>query len=292
MFAFKNGTHHENVIVQIIINTGCRKYLELGIYDGLNISKIAPHVEKAVGVDIYDKRLYHNFEFIQSTTDDFFYCLNNYLIQAKKKSNPTTAEELVKNINDPRMLTEEEKYILAYILFFLFHEIYTECLQELYYSKYSINKQLYKIIPEDYALLTKYNNRMERLNRFYKFFEYEENPECIRKTFEGPWEKGITDEEKKFSKNPERKEVELKRLKERDELTIIELGNHIFRDNKVLVHILEIEDNDYVNKGYIENIKGDKLIKAKFEGYHSIMYNNKPHYKYYYDNRIVYKNII
>lgn len=84
----------------------------------------------------------------------------------------------------------------------------------------------------------------------------------------------------------------LNKFLERDELTIIELGNHIFRDNKVLVHILEIEDNDYVNKGYIENIKGDKLIKAKFEGYHSIMYNNKPHYKYYYDNRIVYKNII
>jgi len=34
MFAFKEGTHHENVIVQIIVNTGCNKYLELGIYDG------------------------------------------------------------------------------------------------------------------------------------------------------------------------------------------------------------------------------------------------------------------
>ena len=72
MFAFKEGTHHENVIVQIIVNTGCNKYLELGIYDGLNISKIAPHVGKAIGVDISDKRLYHNFEFIQSTTDEFF----------------------------------------------------------------------------------------------------------------------------------------------------------------------------------------------------------------------------
>ena len=72
MFAFKKGTHHENVIIQIIVNTGCTKYLELGIYDGLNISKIAPHVGKAVGVDISDKRLYHNFEFIKSTTDEFF----------------------------------------------------------------------------------------------------------------------------------------------------------------------------------------------------------------------------
>lgn len=73
MYAFKEGTHHENVIVQIIINTGCTKYLELGIYDGLNISKIAPHVGKAVGVDISDERLlYHNFEFIKTTTDEFF----------------------------------------------------------------------------------------------------------------------------------------------------------------------------------------------------------------------------
>ena len=37
MFAFKEGTHHENVIVQIAVNTGCNKYLELGIYDGLYI---------------------------------------------------------------------------------------------------------------------------------------------------------------------------------------------------------------------------------------------------------------
>ena len=72
MFAFKEGTHHENVIIQIIVNTGCNKYLELGIFEGKTISKIAHHVEKTVGVDINDIRTYHNFEFIQSTTDEFF----------------------------------------------------------------------------------------------------------------------------------------------------------------------------------------------------------------------------
>ena len=84
----------------------------------------------------------------------------------------------------------------------------------------------------------------------------------------------------------------LNKFLERDELKIIELGNHIFKNNKVLIHILEIEDNDYANKGYIENTRGDKLIKAKFKEYHQIMYNEKPHYKFYYDNKIVYKNII
>lgn len=84
----------------------------------------------------------------------------------------------------------------------------------------------------------------------------------------------------------------LNKFLERDELTVIELGNHNFKNNKVLVHILEIEDNDYANKGFIENTRGEKLIKAKFEGYHNIMYIDKPHYKHYYDNRIVYKNII
>ena len=84
----------------------------------------------------------------------------------------------------------------------------------------------------------------------------------------------------------------LNKFLERDEFTIIELGNHNFKDNKVLVHILEIEENDYANKGYIENTRGDKKIKAKFKEYHQIMYNEKPHYKFYYDNKIVYKNII
>lgn len=75
MYAFGNGTHHGNIIKEIVKNTSCNNYLELGIYDGLNISEIAPFVKRAVGVDFLDKREYFNYEFIQSSTDDFF--INN-----------------------------------------------------------------------------------------------------------------------------------------------------------------------------------------------------------------------
>ena len=75
MYAFADGTHHGNIIKEIVKNTSCNNYLELGIYDGLNISEIAPYVKKAVGVDFSDKRKYFNYEFIESTTDNFF--INN-----------------------------------------------------------------------------------------------------------------------------------------------------------------------------------------------------------------------
>ena len=75
MYAFADGTHHGNIIKEIVKNTSCNSYLELGIYDGLNISEIAPFVKNAVGVDFNDKRKYFNYEFIESSTDNFF--INN-----------------------------------------------------------------------------------------------------------------------------------------------------------------------------------------------------------------------
>jgi len=75
MFAFPSenmfGTH-PYVIYEIVKNSNCKKYLELGVYDGDCINKIANIVDRAVGVDIYDKRQYYNFNFINKNTDDFF----------------------------------------------------------------------------------------------------------------------------------------------------------------------------------------------------------------------------
>lgn len=63
---------HDNIIAQIVKLTGCKKYLELGIYDGYNISRIKPHCPYCVGVDIKDVRNTFNYNFILSSTDDFF----------------------------------------------------------------------------------------------------------------------------------------------------------------------------------------------------------------------------
>lgn len=65
------GTHTD-VIINIVKTTNCRKYLELGVFEGYSISSIANIVDRAVGVDIFDKVVNKNFEFIQTTTDLFF----------------------------------------------------------------------------------------------------------------------------------------------------------------------------------------------------------------------------
>ena len=54
MYAFTDGTHHGNIIKEIVKNTTCNNYLELGIYDGLNISEISPIVNRAIGIDFMD----------------------------------------------------------------------------------------------------------------------------------------------------------------------------------------------------------------------------------------------
>jgi len=75
MFAFPSenmfGTH-PYVIYEIVKNSNCKKYLELGVYDGDCINKISNIVDRAVGVDISDNRKYYNFDFFLKTTDDFF----------------------------------------------------------------------------------------------------------------------------------------------------------------------------------------------------------------------------
>ena len=68
-----NTGGHESVILDILKKVNCQKYLELGIYKGSIISVASKFVNKTVGVDIIDHiGSNKNFDFINSTTDDFF----------------------------------------------------------------------------------------------------------------------------------------------------------------------------------------------------------------------------
>ena len=63
---------HNNIITQLVRMTGCEKYLELGVYDGFNISKVKEFCPRCIGVDIHDKRTNFNYDFKLTTTDKFF----------------------------------------------------------------------------------------------------------------------------------------------------------------------------------------------------------------------------
>ena len=70
------------------------------------------------------------------------------------------------------------------------------------------------------------------------------------------------------------------------------IGKYNMDGYNILSHVFEIEDNDPVDKSYICDENKNKLIKAKFSReYFDIMYSNIPHYKYFYDNKKVYKDI-
>jgi hypothetical protein len=71
-FAKAMYLEHCNFIKELCYLTNCRKYLELGIYDGTTIEKIVPIVDYAVGVDIKDVRRNKVGNFFLGTTDDFF----------------------------------------------------------------------------------------------------------------------------------------------------------------------------------------------------------------------------
>ena len=74
-FAYFNSdtVRHTELISSLVKLMGCTKYLELGIYDGDNISKVRRYCQYCVGVDLVDKRTVRSgYEFILSTTDDFF----------------------------------------------------------------------------------------------------------------------------------------------------------------------------------------------------------------------------
>lgn len=74
-FPYPNNSelgNHFPIIFDIVKYTNCKKYLELGVLFGDNISPIANIVNKAIGVDSSDNRKYHNFDFHLTTTDEFF----------------------------------------------------------------------------------------------------------------------------------------------------------------------------------------------------------------------------
>lgn len=66
-------SHHSDLIVQLVQSVNCKTYIELGIYDGSTLSRVAQFVPRVIGVDIKDIR--HNKhvgEFHLKTTQEFF----------------------------------------------------------------------------------------------------------------------------------------------------------------------------------------------------------------------------
>jgi len=63
---------HTELIVQVVKLMNCQKYLELGVWYGSNITKVKEVCNYSIGVDMTDQRKYKNYDFIISSTDDFF----------------------------------------------------------------------------------------------------------------------------------------------------------------------------------------------------------------------------
>jgi predicted O-methyltransferase YrrM len=66
--------HHRDFIREIVKQTGCQVYLELGTYDGHTFNHVLPIVKRGICVDVVDKRLKKlaGSEFHLMTTDVFF----------------------------------------------------------------------------------------------------------------------------------------------------------------------------------------------------------------------------
>ena len=69
-----NNIHHSDFIVDLVKIFKPKSYLELGLYEGETLLKVAPLVECVVGVDIKNmiKRKPPNVELITTDTDSFF----------------------------------------------------------------------------------------------------------------------------------------------------------------------------------------------------------------------------
>jgi mannosyltransferase OCH1-like enzyme len=76
---------------------------------------------------------------------------------------------------------------------------------------------------------------------------------------------------------------------EKDEKSIIDSGDIILNNYKIKIHLLQIENEDYYNNGYIIDSNNNKLIKSKFENYFNVMYNNNVHYSIIYHRKKVYR---
>ena len=63
---------HIDLIEVVFIACGYKDYLELGVWNGDNLARMAKHAQHAVGVDIVDIRNDKSTQFFLGKTDDFF----------------------------------------------------------------------------------------------------------------------------------------------------------------------------------------------------------------------------
>jgi hypothetical protein len=63
---------HIDLIEVVFVACGYKDYLELGVWNGVNLARMARHARHAVGVDIVDVRDDKSTELFLGTTDAFF----------------------------------------------------------------------------------------------------------------------------------------------------------------------------------------------------------------------------
>ena len=63
---------HTELLISILKGCEYKKYLELGVSDGLNIREIVNYAQRIIGVDVNDIVKDKNFEFYHCSTDEFF----------------------------------------------------------------------------------------------------------------------------------------------------------------------------------------------------------------------------
>ena len=70
--------NHSDFITELVKQLNCSSYLELGVYDGVTLSKVKNHVNRLISVDIKDLRKEKIGEFHLTTTDNFFEDFKDY----------------------------------------------------------------------------------------------------------------------------------------------------------------------------------------------------------------------
>ena len=68
--------NHSDLVSELVKQLNCNTYLELGVYDGVTLSKVSRHVNRVISVDIKDLRKEKVGEFHMKTTDEFFTTFN------------------------------------------------------------------------------------------------------------------------------------------------------------------------------------------------------------------------
>jgi hypothetical protein len=69
--------NHSDLITELVKQLDCSSYLELGVYDGVTLSKVKNYVDRLISVDIKDIRKEKIGEFYLDTTDNFFKNFND-----------------------------------------------------------------------------------------------------------------------------------------------------------------------------------------------------------------------